>query len=120
MSSEISAIDAVHRQLLDLAIGHQAEQQAEHADEQAGHQQRAAVHAEELDLPEVGQDQRGLAAGVLGHAAAGPPVARRPPSAGATDSATRATTASHMAGEAGATEPARASCRGMTGKYARS
>ena len=56
----------VHGQVLQLPVDHQAEEQAEHADDEAAHEQRAAVHAQELDRGEIGEDEARLAAGGLG------------------------------------------------------
>ena len=54
----------VHRQVLQLNEDHQAEREAEHADDEAAQQQRAAVDALELDGAEIGQHQVGFAARV--------------------------------------------------------
>ena len=55
------------------------EGEPERADDDAGEQQRVAVHAEESDRREVGQQQVGLAAGAVAglRAAAGARTRRR-------------------------------------------
>jgi hypothetical protein len=52
----------VHRQSLQARIRDEAEEQAEHADADAGHEQRPRVDSEEADLAEIRQDQACLAA----------------------------------------------------------
>ncbi len=55
---------AMDRQVLQLHVDRQAEQQAEDAEEQADRQQLVAVHAEKVDGRQIGQLQAGFAAGV--------------------------------------------------------
>jgi len=66
----------VDRGVLELVVDEQSEQESEGADAEADHEQRAAVDAtEEGGLPEVGQDEFGLAAG--GGRSLGEGVSRR-------------------------------------------
>ena len=51
---------AMHGQVLELDVHDEAEEQPEDADDQAAHQQGAAVHAEERDAAEVRQHEIGL------------------------------------------------------------
>ena len=69
---------AVYRQVLELHVLHQREQQPEDAEQDADQQQAVAVHAEELDGGQVGELEAGLAAhlvrrgrGLLGEARGG-------------------------------------------------
>ncbi len=61
----------MHRQRLELAVDHQAEQKAQHADAEPADQERAAVDADELGLAEVRQLERRLPAPVLRHGGLG-------------------------------------------------
>ena len=54
----------VHRQVLELGERHQPEEQAERADHQAAHQQRAPVDPPEVDDRQVGHHEVRLAAHV--------------------------------------------------------
>ena len=65
----------VHRQVLQLDVGQHAEQEAERAESQAGHQQDPAAGPHKSALVEVGKDQVRFSAGfgrrVLGQAVHG-------------------------------------------------
>jgi hypothetical protein len=52
--------------LPQLAENHQAEHEAEHADAEAAHEQRAAVDPLERDLPEIRQHEVRFASGMPG------------------------------------------------------
>ena len=93
MSSEISAMDRCTGSFLTPGVAPEAEEQAQHADHQAGEQDLVPGEAEEVALVEVGQPEVHLAARpVLGTAAPGhflgrqrrhrPPARARPRAAG--------------------------------------
>ena len=76
---------------------------------EAPHQQGPAVHPQEVDLVEVGQDEAGLAAGMAGASAACPPsggCAAARPRSGEPDTATHAAARAN-----GAAPPARVRSR---------
>ena len=52
--------DLVNRQVLELLVDHQAEHQADEANEQADGEQRGPGHAEELHRGQVWQDEIAL------------------------------------------------------------
>ena len=52
----------VHRQFLQARIRHEPEQQTEHADAEARHEQRSRVDAEKAHLAEIGQYEARLTA----------------------------------------------------------
>ncbi len=52
----------VHRQFLQARVRHEPEQQTQHADADARHEQRSRVEPEKAHLPEIGQDEARLAA----------------------------------------------------------
>ena len=62
ISSETSRIDGVNRQVAELLVGEQTEQQAERANDQTAHQKGAAVDAQECRLAQIRQYEMSLAA----------------------------------------------------------
>ena len=52
----------VHRQVLQLHVDDEAEEQSQHADDESEHQQGAAPHPGHVDRAEVGDLEVGLAA----------------------------------------------------------